>query len=55
MVELSERKIRWIMPLVLKTCGELKVNALTLEHVLRDTYRIQMPHNRIQMILKEGW
>ena len=40
--------------LVLKVYDELKVNALTLERVLRDTYRIQMPHNRIHMVLKEA-
>jgi len=40
--------------LVLKVYDELKVNALTLERVLRDTYGIQMPHNRIHMILKEN-
>jgi putative transposase len=40
--------------LVLKTYDELKVNALTLERVLRDTYGIKLPHNRIHIILKEA-
>ena len=40
--------------LVLKVYDELKVNALTLEHVLRDTYGVKLPHNRIHMILKEA-
>ena len=39
--------------LVLKTYDMLKVNALTLERVLRNIYRIKLPHNRIHMILKE--
>ena len=39
--------------LVLKVY-ELKVNALTLEHVLRDVYRVRLPHNKIHMILKEA-
>jgi hypothetical protein len=37
----------------LKVYDELKVNALTLERVLRDIYRVELPHNRIHMILKE--
>jgi len=40
--------------LVLKVYDELKVNALTLERVLRDVYRVKLPHNRIHMILKEA-
>jgi len=40
--------------LVLKAYDQLKVNALTLEHVLRDTYGVKLPHNRIHMILKEA-
>jgi putative transposase len=40
--------------LVLKTYDELKVNALTLERVLRDIYRVKLPHNKIHMILKEA-
>jgi len=40
--------------LVLKVYDVLKVNALTLEHVLRDVYRVTLPHNRIHMILKEN-
>jgi putative transposase len=39
--------------LVLKTYDMLKVNALTLERVLRNVYGIKLPHNRIHMILKE--
>ncbi len=39
--------------LVLKVYDELKVNALTLERILRDVYRIKLPHNKIHMILKE--
>jgi len=38
----------------LKVYDELKVNALTLERVLRDTYGVKLPHNRIHMILKEA-
>jgi putative transposase len=40
--------------LILETYDKLKVNALTLEHVLRDTYGVKLPHNRIHMILKEA-
>jgi len=40
--------------LVLKVYDELKVNALTLERVLRDIYQVELPHNRIHMILKEA-
>ena len=40
--------------LVLKVYDELKVNALTLERVLRDTYQVKLPHNKIHMILKEA-
>ena len=40
--------------LVLKVYDELKVNALTLERVLRDVYGIKLPHNKIHMILKEA-
>ena len=40
--------------LALKIYDELKVNALTLERVLRNVYGITMPHNRIHMILKEA-
>jgi len=39
--------------LVLKTYDELKVNALTLERVLRDVYRVKLPHNKIHTLLKE--
>jgi putative transposase len=40
--------------LILEAYDKLKVNALTLEHVLRDTYGVKLPHNRIHMILKEA-
>jgi len=40
--------------LILKVYDELKVNALTLEHVLRDVYRVELPHNKIHIILKEA-
>jgi len=40
--------------LVLKTYDQLKVNALTLERVLRDTCGIKLPHDRIHIILKEA-
>jgi len=40
--------------LVLKVYDQLKVNALTLERVLRDIYQVELPHNRIHMILKEA-
>ena len=40
--------------LILEAYDKLKVNALTLEHVLRDTYGVKLPHNRIHMILKEN-
>jgi hypothetical protein len=38
----------------LKAYDELKVNALTLERVLRDVYQVELPHNRIHIILKEA-
>ncbi len=40
--------------LVLKVYDELKVNALTLERVLRDIYQVKLPHNAIHMVLKEA-
>jgi putative transposase len=40
--------------LVLKIYDLLKVNALTLEHVLKRDYGLTMPHNRIHMILKQA-
>jgi putative transposase len=40
--------------LILEAYDKLKVNALTLERVLRDTYGVKLPHNRIHMILKEA-
>ena len=40
--------------LVLKVYDELKVNALTLERVLREVYRTRLSHNKIHMILKEA-
>ena len=39
--------------LILKIYDELRVNALTLESVLRRRYGLDMPHNRIHAILKE--
>jgi len=40
--------------LILEAYDKLKVNALTLEHVLRDIYRVELPHNKKHMILKEA-
>jgi len=40
--------------LVLKTYDLLKVNALTLERILRGVYGLKLPHNRIHMVLKEA-
>ena len=40
--------------LILEAYDKLKVNALTLERVLRDTYQVELPHNKIHMILKEA-
>jgi putative transposase len=40
--------------LVLKTYDLLKVNALTLEHVLKRDYGLMIPHNRIHAVLKEA-
>jgi len=40
--------------LVLKAYDQLKVNALTLERVLRDVHDVTIPHNRIHTILKEA-
>jgi putative transposase len=40
--------------LVLKVYDELKVNALTLERVLRDVHQVKLPHNTIHMVLKEA-
>ena len=40
--------------LVLKVYDELKVNALTLERVLRDVYQVKLPHNTIHMVLREA-
>jgi len=36
--------------LVLKVHDKLKVNALTLERVLRDAYGIRLPHNKIRAL-----
>jgi putative transposase len=38
---------------VMKVYDELKVNALTLEHVLKRDHGLTMPHNRIHVVLKE--
>ena len=40
--------------LILETYDKLKVNALTLENVLKHTHGLNLPHNRIHMILKEN-
>jgi putative transposase len=40
--------------LILEAYDKLKVNALTLERVLRDTYQVELPHNKIHIILKEA-
>lgn len=40
--------------LILEAYDRLKVNALTLENVLRHTHGLNLPHNRIHMILKEN-
>ena len=40
--------------LILETYDKLKVNALTLESVLKHNHRLKLPHNRIHMILKEA-
>ena len=37
----------------MKVYDELKVNTLTLKHVLRDVYQVELPNSRIHMILKE--
>jgi len=39
--------------LILKAYDLLKVNALTLERILKDVYGLKIPHNRIHMVLKE--
>ena len=39
---------------ILETFDRLKVNAVTLEHVLKHNYGTHIPHNRIHMILKEA-
>jgi putative transposase len=39
---------------ILEAYDNLKVNALTLERVLKHTHRLNLPHNRIHMILKEN-
>ena len=38
---------------VMKAYDELKVNALTLEYALKQSYGLNLPHNRIHAILKE--
>ena len=40
--------------LILEAYDRLKVNALTLENVLKHTHGLNLPHNRIHMILKEN-
>jgi putative transposase len=40
--------------LILEAYDKLKVNALTLERVLKHTHGFSQPHNRIHMILKEA-
>ena len=40
--------------LILEAYDRLKVNALTLETVLKHIYAINLPHNMIHMILKEN-
>ena len=40
--------------LILEAYDRLKVNALTLEKVLKQVYGLNLPHNRIHMILKEN-
>jgi len=40
--------------LVLKVYDELKVDALTLERVLKHSHGLNLPHNRTYMILKEA-
>lgn len=40
--------------LVLEAYDRLKVNALTLESVLKQIYGLNLPHNRIHMVLKES-
>jgi hypothetical protein len=37
---------------VLKAYDELKIGALSLEHVLRKRYELNVPHNKIHAILK---
>ncbi len=39
--------------LILEAYDKLKVSALTLERVLRDTYQVELPHNKIHIILKQ--
>jgi len=40
--------------LILEAYDRLKVNALTLESVLKKRYGLSLPHNRIHMVLKEN-
>ena len=40
--------------LILETYDRLKVNALTLERVLRRDHGLSLPHNRIHTVLKEN-
>jgi putative transposase len=40
--------------LILEAYDRLKVNALTLERVLKQDHGLSLPHNRIHMVLKEA-
>ena len=40
--------------LILEAYDRLKVNALTLENVLKHTHGLNLPHNRIHAVLKEN-
>jgi len=40
--------------LILEAYDRLKVNALTLESILKKRYGLSLPHNRIHMVLKEN-
>jgi putative transposase len=40
--------------LILETYDRLKVNALTLQHALKHTRGVNLPHNKIHAILKEN-
>ena len=40
--------------LILKAYDLLKVNALTLERILKHVFGLKVPHNRVHMVLKEA-